>query len=66
MRKIALTFAFAWTSLGVAVFYATNGGWHGAVYQAFQMTGGAYDISAAAIVLLLLGFGSSLVAVKNA
>lgn len=65
-RDAILLLSAVWISLGVAVFYATNGGWHDAIYQAFQMTGGRYEISGGVIVLLLLGFVSGLVAVKNA
>ena len=61
--EIALITAAIWTSVGVGGFYLLGGGWHGATYQAFQMTGGRYVVNRGAVFLLALGFAASLVAV---
>lgn len=61
-RDIALISAAIWTSLGVGGFYLLGGGWHGAIYQAFQITGGRWDIHRGVILLVVLGFLASLAA----
>ena len=62
-RDIALISAAIWTSLGVGGFYLLGGGWHGAIYRAFQITGGRWDIHRGVILLVVLGFLASLAAV---